>query len=138
MRTIRRVTVFYGHIASNIGDLAINTGTIDLIRAAFPDARIEFVLLNARKSKFLETGLSSFGDGISLSFFDSHSSRMKPCLDDPAAFFDECGIERPEAVLLAAGEHLFDYGNGQNYKSLFWRTLPAYAAARLGIPCVQL
>lgn len=134
----KRLTVFYGHIASNIGDLAINTGTVDLARAAFPEAQIEFVLLNAGKSKFLEMGLASFGEGVTLHYFDSHSSRMKPYLDDPATFFADCGIERPEVVLLAAGEHLFDYGNGENYKSLFWRTLPAFAAASLGIACVQL
>lgn len=137
-REVRRVSVFYGHIASNIGDLAINTGTIDLVRNAFPQAQIEFVLLNARKSKFLEMGLSSFGEGVSLHYFDRHSSRMKPYLTEPATFFEDCGIGRPEAVLLAAGEHLFDYGNGENFMSLFWRTLPAYAAASIGIPCVQL
>ena len=95
----KRLTVFYGHIASNIGDLAINTGTVDLARAAFPEAQIEFVLLNARTSKFLEMGLASFGEGVTLHYFDSHSSRMKPYLDDPATFFADCGIERPEVVL---------------------------------------
>lgn len=134
----RRVTVFYGHIASNIGDLAINTGTTDLIRAVLPDATIEFVLLSARKSQFLDTGMASFGQGVSLHHFDRHSANMNRYLADPAAFFADCGIEQPDFVLLAAGEHLFDYGNGENYKSLFWRTLPAFAATSLGIPSVQL
>lgn len=135
-----RITVFYGHIASNIGDLAINTGTIELIRRCIPGARIEFVLLNAEKSQFLETGRASFGDdaGVTLHHLYAHSSKAKAFLDQPERLFEDCGIAPPECVVLAAGEHLFDYGDGENHKSLFWRLLPLHAAARLGIPCVQL
>src|SRR5690606_32552788 len=40
--------------------------------------------------------------------------------------------------VLAAGEHLFHYAEHDNFKNLFWRTLPAFAAQQRGRPCLIL
>lgn len=135
-----RISVFFGHIASNIGDLAINAGTIALLRSIRSDIQIEFVLLNAKRSNFLESGLESFaGAGVSIRHFTSHSGQGAGYLTDPAAFFAACGIAVPEHVLLASGEFLFDHGDtNRNDRNLFWRLLPAHAARQLGIPVTQL
>jgi glycosyltransferase involved in cell wall biosynthesis/polysaccharide pyruvyl transferase WcaK-like protein len=136
----KRLALFYGHIASNIGDLAINAGTLNLVRTAEPEAHLDVVLLNAEQSQFLDQGRASFGCDGSTRFihFRSHGERAAHYLSEPGRLLAETGVEDADLVLLAAGEHLFDYGNGENATNLFWRTLPAYAAAAAGKPCVVL
>lgn len=135
-----RITVFFGHVASNIGDLAINRGTIDLLRRCVPDVRIEFVLMNALRSPHLENSLSSVSGGrdVSLHHLTARPEKLTRYLNDPAMFFSDCGIEPPECVVLASGEHLFDYGDAENHASLFWRILPAYAAHLMGVRHLSL
>lgn len=48
--SLRSVALFYGHVARNIGDLAINLGTLNLVRSVFPDARLRVVLLDVENS----------------------------------------------------------------------------------------
>jgi glycosyltransferase involved in cell wall biosynthesis/polysaccharide pyruvyl transferase WcaK-like protein/SAM-dependent methyltransferase len=136
----KRLALFYGHIASNIGDLAINAGTLNLVRTAEPEAHLDVVLLNAEQSRFLDQGRASFGCDGSTRFihFRSHGERAAHYLSEPGRLLAETGVADADLVLLAAGEHLFDYGNGENATNLFWRTLPAYAAAAAGKPCVVL
>lgn len=135
-----RVTLFYGHIASNLGDQAINLGTVRLLRRLLPGGKIEIILLNAHKSTFLEDGLRPFRDDpdISIHHVGIQNDRADIYLERPLRFFADCGIAPPECVLLASGEHLFDYGDGENARNLFWRLLPAWAAMQLGCPVVQL
>jgi polysaccharide pyruvyl transferase WcaK-like protein len=55
--SLKTVALFYGHVARNIGDLAINKGTLNLVRSVFPEARLRVVLLDVEQRIFdAETG----------------------------------------------------------------------------------
>jgi glycosyltransferase involved in cell wall biosynthesis/polysaccharide pyruvyl transferase WcaK-like protein/spore maturation protein CgeB len=136
----KKIAIFYGHVASNIGDIAINQGEVRLLREAFPEAMIQVVLLDAEKSEFLQSAKSSFGnDGtIAFRYFNANYERALIFHAHPERFFKECGTEDADLIVLASGEHLFAYANPENKKSLFWRTLPALAAKANNKPCVLL
>lgn len=141
LRTPLRIALFYGHVASNIGDLAINVGTLQLIADRFPGAVVDVVLLDAANSPHLAFSTSSFDSPlpVALHHLTANPLRGFDYLADPALFLRDCGLDvMPDVILLAAGEHLFDYGNGENAKSLFWRVLPAYVGASLGLRVVQM
>lgn len=46
--------MFFGHVASNIGDLAINVGELSLIQCAFPAAQVVFVALHIKEGPRFE------------------------------------------------------------------------------------
>lgn len=137
---VRKISVFFAHIASNIGDLAINQGTLRLLRTAFPQATVHFVLLNARESRFLEQGrLSLMEDGeTNLTFFKAAAENALPYLVDPAQLLSDCGAADSDLIVLASGEHLYSYAHGENADGLFWRILPALAAKVAGKSCYLL
>ena len=132
------VALFYGHVASNIGDLAINRGEIALLRQAFPSATIRVVLLSARRSAYLSRAKSSFGpeDLVEFVHFRADDKLAPSYVLEPGKFLDDCGAKAADLVVLAAGEHLFHYADHKNYKNLFWRTLPAFAARQRGVRCL--
>lgn len=134
------IALFYGHVASNIGDLAINRGEVALLRRAFPDATIRVVLLNATRSAYLTRSKESFGPAGSVDFvhFRADDKLAPGYVLDAGQFLDDCGARDAELVVLAAGEHLFHYAEHDNFKNLFWRTLPAFAAQQRGQRCVIL
>lgn len=135
-----KIGVVFGHVASNIGDLAINRGQIDLLRRAFPGAEIQVVFLNAENSEYLDVARSSLNEAavVKLSYFRSHSRNALRYIADPAAFLGDCDLADADLVVLSAGEHIFFYKHGENLKSFFWRTLPAYAAKAAGKKCILL
>mgnify|MGYP003630719832 CR=1 FL=1 len=61
MFDLKKIAIFYGHVARDVGDLAINCGEVELLRATYPDAEITAVLLDAKKRSYLETSKASFG-----------------------------------------------------------------------------
>jgi glycosyltransferase involved in cell wall biosynthesis/polysaccharide pyruvyl transferase WcaK-like protein len=134
------IVLFYGHVASNIGDLAINRGEIALLRRAFPDATIRIVLLNATRSAYLTRSKESFGPAGSVDFvhFRADDKLAPGYVLDAGQFLDDCGATDAELLVLAAGEHLFHYAEHDNFKNLFWRTLPAFAAQQRAQRCVIL
>ena len=131
MQPPMKIGVVYGHAASNIGDLAINRGQVELLRKAFPEARIQVVFLNVEKNEYLDAARSSLNESVlvKLSHFRSHSRNALRYIADPAAFLVDCDLADVDLVVLSAGEHLFFYKHGENLKSFFWRTLPAAFAA---------
>jgi glycosyltransferase involved in cell wall biosynthesis/polysaccharide pyruvyl transferase WcaK-like protein len=136
----KKITLFYGHVASNIGDLAINSGTVNLLRSACPGVNIDVVLIDADLSEFLGAAKSSFDDqgDIRFTYLKTHGEKAPLYLRSPETFFAEAGVSDADVVLLSAGEHFFAYQHEENAKSLFWRTFPAYAAKLAGKKCVQL
>lgn len=136
----KKIVLFYGHVASNIGDLAINSGTVNLLRSACPGVNIDVVLIDADASEFLGAEKSSFDDqgDIRFTYLKTHGEKAPLFLRSPEAFFAEAGVTDADVVLLSAGEHFFAYQHEENAKSLFWRTFPAYAAKLAGKKCVQL
>ena len=49
-----RIGIVYGHISSNLGDVAINHGTAAMLRRVAPDAHVHVVLLNLPASRLPE------------------------------------------------------------------------------------
>jgi len=135
-----KIALLYGHVASNIGDLAINGGTVNLLRAVFPDVNIDVVLLDADASDFLDAAKSSFDGqgGIRFTNLKTHGEKAPLFLRSPKMLFEEAGVADADIVLLGAGEHLFGYQHEENDKTLFWRAFPAYAAKVAGKKCIVL
>lgn len=138
--TPKRVSLFFGHVASNIGDLAINSGTIELIKELIPSCKINVILINAKKSQFLDFAKPSFGCTGETYFnhININIGLIKRCLTQPKHILTELGIEDTQLLLLASGEHFFRYESGENSESLFWRLLPVVASHHAKIPCVLL
>ncbi|MDR2015801.1 MAG: polysaccharide pyruvyl transferase family protein [Azoarcus sp.] len=135
----KKIALFYGHVASNIGDLAINGGVINLLRSLCPGGIIDVVLINANESEFLEASKTSFGDYGDIRFtnFKTHGEKAPSYLRSPKLFFEEIGVMDADIILLNAGEHIFSYQHEENKTNLFWRIFPAYAAKFLGKKCIQ-
>ena len=134
------IALFYGHVARNIGDVAINRGTMNLIGSAFPDARVRAVLLDAERSQYLDVSLGSFDGGPEVEFVH-FSARDKDPLQYalyPQRLLEDSGCDDADLILLASGEHLFSYADNPNHRNLFWRTLPAFAAEAAGKPVALL
>ena len=137
---IRTIALFYGHVARNIGDLAINRGQVEMLARAFPGAAIRVALLDAARSPYLAAATASLGPEGTAEFAHvrgdpRHAVRYAL---DPGAFLAEAGLETADLIVLAAGEHLFQYEAEPNRRNLFWRTLPAFAARTLGKPCLAM
>ena len=63
-----KITLFYAHTASNIGDIAINNGTSNLLRTIYPDSILEVVFIDAEQSQYLEMSKSSLTIKVILDF----------------------------------------------------------------------
>lgn len=136
---VRKIAIFFGHVASNIGDVAINAGEINLVRKAFPSAALQFVLLDpseqfmAMAEETLQTDA-----GTKVTVIKSGPEKATQYLLEPNRFLRDSGCMDVDVVLLASGEHLFDYTHSENNKNLFWRVLPAIAAKTAGKRCAIL
>lgn len=53
--------VFFGHVASNVGDRAINRGLIEMVRAVSPSSKIRFLIRGGANSPHLTSSLESMG-----------------------------------------------------------------------------
>jgi glycosyltransferase involved in cell wall biosynthesis/polysaccharide pyruvyl transferase WcaK-like protein len=134
------IALFYGHVASNIGDLAINRGEVALLRQAFPHATIRVILLSATRSAYLSRSKASFGPAGSVDFvhFRADDKLAPSYVLDARQFLYDCSASDADLIVLSAGEHLFHYAEHENFKNLFWRTLPAFAARQHGRRCLIL
>lgn len=138
-RSIKKIAVYYGHVAGNLGDLAINVGELSALKTAFPIAEITFVAFHVKEGPTYELAkaeTSLVGD----SKWQIYRTSFKHALDYlavPTRFFEDCGVKDCDLVVLASGEHLFAYQENQNIRSLYWRTLPALAAKLAGKQCIQ-
>lgn len=135
-----KVSIFYGHAASNVGDVALNRGAVELVRAAFASAEINYVFMNPEQNSFMDSARASLDDlaGVEFTSYLTVSKNALKALSDPGAFLAECRAADSDVVICASGEHLFDYLGGDNSKNMFWRVLPAFAGRRTGIPVVTL
>ncbi len=143
---IRNVVLFYGHVASNLGDLAINRGAVTLLRRAFPGARLSVVQMNAARpdlrarsaAAYAIPGAAEDPQATRLLGFHPEPAEAARYALDPGALLDTVGAADSDLVVLAAGEHLFRYAGAENETALFWRLLPAFAARARGRRCVLL
>lgn len=136
---INKVAIFYGHVASNIGDLAINSGELLAIRSVFPKAAVKFIALHVSEGPKFEQAKAEISAIGEADWFVYRTS-FRHIIDyqtDPNRFLVDCGVDDYDLILLASGEHLFSYNEQHNSRSLYWRTLPAFAAKSSGKPCLM-
>lgn len=138
--------LFYGHVASNWGDLAINAGALELMRRAGAHIDDSVAVLLApsdqfrRQSGFTLKGMKQLVVPI--------NGRPRGGRDEvellidyvahPHRFAEDVGMADVDLVVLNAGEHLFESATGENFIDLVWRILPALAAQSQKKPVVLL
>jgi len=146
-----KIGIVYGHISRNLGDLAINYGTAELIKKIAPDADLHVVFGNQLREDF-DLASSGFGGlnfttaAINFPYFqDIQKEESYPAFDhainytlDPASFIRDAGIGNCNLILYNSGEHLFTYENGNSNPALIWQCLPALAAKSAGMSFITL
>ncbi|WP_181276333.1 polysaccharide pyruvyl transferase family protein [Brevibacterium oceani] len=141
-----RTMLFYGHVASNWGDLAINAGALELMRRADIDVENSTAVLLAPSDKFRrQSSFTLKGMELTTVPTDGTSRGGKDEIEllidyvaHPQRFADDTGMTDVDLVVLNAGEHLFESATGENLVDLVWRILPALAARALNKPVILL
>ncbi|MEA5446318.1 polysaccharide pyruvyl transferase family protein [Gammaproteobacteria bacterium AB-CW1] len=138
--SVKSIALFYGHVASNVGDIAINAGQVELLKRKYPGAKLTVVLLDSEESQYLRLAKQSFGqlENIDFVHFRSFSVDAESYVTDPSRILRECGVAEVDLIVLPSSEHFFAYHKPENYKSIFWRAIPALAAYSKGIPAILL
>lgn len=140
------VQLFYGHLASNWGDLAINSGVVELLRRINADLPASSVSLRWPSESYLELGVDSYKPLTSMSVpLDASARGTKKEVDclvnywaNPMEFARDVNMARFDAVYINSGEQFFESSTGENTLDLLWRVLPIVAGYRLGKPVVLL
>lgn len=141
-----RTMLFYGHVASNWGDLAINAGALELMRRAEVDIEGSTAVLLApsdqfrRQAGFTLKGMKQLivpSDGRARGGRDE-VELLIDYVAHPHRFAEDVGMADVDLVVLNAGEHLFESATGENLIDLVWRILPALAAQSLKKPVLLL
>ena len=141
-----RTMLFYGHVASNWGDLAINAGALELLRRAEVDIDASTAVILApsdhfrRQSGFTLKGMKQLivpTDGRARGGRDE-VELLIDYVAHPHRFAEDVGMADVDLVVLNGGEHLFESATGENLIDLVWRILPALAAHSLRKPVVLL
>lgn len=140
------VSVFYGHSASNWGDLAINSGLVEMLEAAGADlARSHAVRLHPA-DRYSEISRESMGplssldiplDGAPKDAVDE-LLQLNDYLSDPDSFVRDFKIRSSDVVIVNSGEHLFESTTQENFRDLLWRVLPVIASNRARKPLVVM
>lgn len=126
----KKIRLFYYHVASNIGDLAINEGLF-IILNKLKASEVKVFILDGGASPHLKNSLSKdlnpqFLSGREIDYITFVTkSQLQP------DFVESCDM-----IIINSGEHFFQYQHGENDYSLFWRLLPALVAAKKNIPVV--
>jgi polysaccharide pyruvyl transferase WcaK-like protein len=149
-----KIGVVYGHVSKNIGDLALNCGTVQLILNTVPYADVHVVFLNP-KQNCLDAAKASFEGLKNVTFTSFHTRNLKKSRDitfnelskamtyvlEPKRFITDAGLNGCDLLLYNGGEHLFTYKDRENPISnidLTWRVLPALVAKSVGMRFIIL
>lgn len=138
--------IFYEHVASNWGDLAINTGAVALLHRAGVeienstivrirpgDAYSRLASLSAPGPRVRDLPLADVAKGSAEEY-----ALLADALENPRRFAEDAGILDHDVVILNSGEHLFESSHRGNFTDLVWRLLPAIAAVHVGRPVILL
>lgn len=131
----KNVAVFYGHCASNLGDLAINQGSLNLLRVLFPSHKITIIFWLSNDSQINKESLKFFTEAhknnIEIIKFKPSHARALHYLGRPERFLYDLKLDSCDWIIINSGEHLFSYDVNPNFQSLFWRTIPLLSAKYL-------
>lgn len=151
---MKKIGIVYGHVASNMGDLALNTGIAALLTDVAPGATVHAVFLDPNP-KYLQNAIESFSPARNFTHTalrltqnsSGHSNAEKEAaalhqclhfLTSGEDFLAQAGLSDCDAILYNSGEHLFSHPEDENIADLLCRMLPFVAAQRAGIPMVML
>ncbi len=147
-----KIGIVYGHITSNLGDVAINHGTAAMLRRVAPEAHVHVVLLKVSDDS-LPVAKAAF-EGIENVSFCILRTRHKTAAGvsgslselelaakyvlEPGLFIEDAGLTGCDIVLYNSGEQVFAYDDHGSHVKLIWRVLPALAAKASGMRFVVL
>lgn len=140
------IVIFYGHAASNWGDLAINSGLLNLLKLEGRSAdevravrlypadrysRLSRESLNGARTTDINaaTGPQSALD---------ETLKLNGYLAAPDEFVRKHRLRSADLIVINSGEHLFESATGENLKDLLWRLLPLIAANRGATPAIVM
>ena len=126
------VAICFGHVASNLGDLAINRGQIALIRSIEPNCNI-IVLHFGSDDPELER---RFLDSLPVEAVTEVKRISKPRFEiyagDPIRALADWGISDADIIVGAASEFVFSFGAESNLEKLLTWALPLFAGQAAG------
>lgn len=151
---MKKIGIVYGHAASNMGDLALNTGIAALLADVAPAASVHAVFLDPNP-KYLQNAVESFSptrnfthtalpmaqNSLGNSAHEKEAEILHRCvhfLTNGQDFLEQTGLADCDAILYNSGEHLFSHPEDENIADLLCRMLPFVAAQQAGIPLVIL
>jgi glycosyltransferase involved in cell wall biosynthesis/polysaccharide pyruvyl transferase WcaK-like protein len=127
---MRNVSLFYGHVSSNIGDIAINRGTENLIRTLYPQASLNVILSGKQNDDYISMAKASFdaSRGTKFTFLRRSLQNCAKYCSNPVQFiFDSCAQD-DDVIIINSNEFLFSYPHQPNLSRTLWTCLPIYAA----------
>lgn len=140
------VVIFYGHAASNWGDLAINSGVVQLVECAgHPASEIRAVRMRPSDRYDRLSRESLDGAQTTDMYFPSAGGdltrelmQLSEYFESPDDFVRKYRLRAADLIVLNAGEHLFESSTGENLRDLLWRILPLISANRAATPLVVM
>ncbi|MCQ4299673.1 polysaccharide pyruvyl transferase family protein [Pseudomonas songnenensis] len=129
-----KFALFYGHFSSNIGDLAINRGFIDLLsHVCGHSVSLKVFFLNGDGDRC--SGKDSFKGYSGCEFYSINTSASAALryANNCELFVEDFGFGDCDLVFINGGEHFFSYAENANWHNLFWRAIPALAAQAAGL-----
>lgn len=138
----------FGHVATNLGDLAINEGVRELCRRHLPEGDFS-VALRRPSPKLVESAVAPMRP-VSVLELEAYSSTYEPrveiksmlsllrALANPVRWMEEAGLVTQDVLIGNGGEHLYEAVSAGNHADLLWRVVPLLAAASSGKRVIQM
>lgn len=128
----RVIAICFGHVASNVGDNAINLGQIALIKAMEPNSEIRVVYFATSSSDLERKFLESLADEKLNDVRKVAKPSFEAYARDPVQALEDWGISDAELIVGSASEFVFSYGPESNVEKLLTWALPLLAGQMAG------
>ncbi len=136
-----RIGLVFGHVATNLGDLAINVGVAEILSKTYPGARLTVALLKPNIDLLQEAKhcFKSF-DQVDFEFYGEESishklfevDQMQQLVENPEVFFSGKTLIDCDVIFFNSGEHVFHYSTADVNVDLLWRLTFLVTLSRLG------
>lgn len=142
------IGLIYGHVATNLGDLAINEGVLSLCAKHLPHGDVSVYLRNPnprlidRSVRALKVrSLEFYGLQRDKEYepYDIRSMlELLRMLTQPRAWIASSGASFPDIIIGNGGEHFYEAADGRNLLELLWRVAPLVVGASIGKRVIQV
>lgn len=140
------IVIFYGHAASNWGDLAINSGLLNLLELAGRSGdEIRAVRLHPAdrydrlsRESLHRAHISDINAATGPQSALDDSLKLNGYLGAPDEFVRKYRLRSADLIIVNSGEHIFESSTGENVRDLLWRILPLIAANRAATPAMVM